>query len=424
MRNVFTLATKDLKILWRDRAALFWVFVWPLVFAFFFGSILGGGGSRGGAGMKIAVVDEDSTATSQKFVALLEGSAALRVQRSVDRELAWDAVRTGDRVAFVIIEEGYGAANWMFGGDEQPMKIGIDPSRQAEAGYLQGILTEAAFKLQQEKMSDPVTMREQLQDASEGLDGSAGSSDEQQRVLLDLFTSLDRYYATADSGTLEEGMQMGGGQIEVEEVVREQIGRPRSAFEISFPSAMLWALIACASTFAVSMVLERQGGTLLRLRTSPLSRMQIMGGKALACFLTCVGIVVALLTLAQLFFGVRIGDPRLLVIAVLCAGFCFTGLMMLFSVLGKTPRAVGGVSWAIMLAMAMFGGGMIPLIAMPDWMQVGSNVSPVKWAILALEGGIWRDFTLADAVLPCLVLLGVGSVSFAIGLRVFSWTEA
>jgi ABC-2 type transport system permease protein len=61
---------------------------------------------------------------------------------------------------------------------------------------------------------------------------------------------------------------------------------------------------------------------------------------------------------------------------------------------------------------------------MPDWMQVGSNVSPVKWAILALEGGIWRDFTLADAVLPCLVLLGVGSVSFAIGLRVFSWTEA
>ena len=48
----------------------------------------------------------------------------------------------------------------------------------------------------------------------------------------------------------------------------------------------------------------------------------------------------------------------------------------------------------------------------------------MKWAVLALEGGIWRDFTPADMMLPCLVLLGVGVVSFAIGVRVFSWTEA
>jgi ABC-2 type transport system permease protein len=267
-------------------------------------------------------------------------------------------------------------------------------------------------------------MRKQLQDASAGLDAGSAITGTENPALKDLFSSLDKFYESADTGTIQDGMSFGGSEIEVEEVVREQIGRPRSAFEVSFPSAMLWALIACATTFAVSMVLERQGGTLLRLRTSPLSRTQIMAGKALACFLTAVGVVIVLTLLARVLAGVRIGNPWFLALAVLCTAFCFTGLMMLFSVLGKTPRAVGGVSWAIMLAMAMFGGGMIPLIAMPGWMQTASNISPMKWAVLALEGGIWRDFTLADMMLPCLVLLGVGAVCFAIGVRVFSWTEA
>jgi ABC-2 type transport system permease protein len=421
MHSILTLATKDIRLLWRDRAALFWVLVWPLIFAFFFGSIFGSGGS-GGGGMKIAVVDEDSTATSHQYVALLDSSSALRVER-MNRDQAREEVRKGNRVAYVIVKAGFGDANPMFGGGELPIQIGIDPSRQAEIGYLQGLLIEASFKIQQEKLNDSVAMREQVQGAIVGLDLSSNLPPGQKTALKDLLTSLDEYYATADTGGAEAGIQFGGTDIEVDEVVRDQIGRPRSAFEISFPSAILWALIACATTFAVSMVLERQEGTLLRLRTSPLSRAQIMAGKALACFLTCAGIVVVLLTLAQIFFGVRVGDAGLLALGIFCAALCYTGLMMLFSVLGKTPRAVGGVSWAIMLAMAMFGGGMIPLIAMPGWMQTASNASPVKWAILALEGGIWRDFTLADMMLPCLVLVGVGVVSFSIGVRVFSWTE-
>jgi ABC-2 type transport system permease protein len=38
--NAWVIAAKDLKVLSRDRVALFWVFVFPLVFALFFGSVL------------------------------------------------------------------------------------------------------------------------------------------------------------------------------------------------------------------------------------------------------------------------------------------------------------------------------------------------------------------------------------------------
>jgi ABC-2 type transport system permease protein len=67
----------------------------------------------------------------------------------------------------------------------------------------------------------------------------------------------------------------------------------------------------------------------------------------------------------------------------------------------------------------MFGGGMIPLIAMPEWMQTGSYLSPARWAVVALEGAIWRDFTPTEMLQPCSILLAVGGVSFALGLRRF-----
>ena len=56
--------------------------------------------------------------------------------------------------------------------------------------------------------------------------------------------------------------------------------------------------------------------------------------------------------------------------------------------------------------------------------RLTSCVSPVRWAILALEGAIWRDFTVAQMALPCGILLAIGVIGFALGTRVFRWTEA
>ena len=41
MRSLLTLAGKDLRLLVRDRAGLFWVLFFPLIMAIFFGSIFG-----------------------------------------------------------------------------------------------------------------------------------------------------------------------------------------------------------------------------------------------------------------------------------------------------------------------------------------------------------------------------------------------
>ena len=45
--RILLLAHKDLRLLWRDRGALFSVLLFPLLFAGFFGLMFSGGGSGG-----------------------------------------------------------------------------------------------------------------------------------------------------------------------------------------------------------------------------------------------------------------------------------------------------------------------------------------------------------------------------------------
>jgi ABC-2 type transport system permease protein len=194
---------------------------------------------------------------------------------------------------------------------------------------------------------------------------------------------------------------------------------PRSSFEWSFPQGILWGIIGCAATFGVGLVAERNAGTLVRLLAAPLTPRQVLLGKALACWLAILGVEGMLLAVGILAFGVRPSSFTLLVAAGLAVAFAFVGLMMLISTLGQTERSTSGAGWAILLVMSMLGGGMVPLFVMPTWMATASDLSPVKWAVLALEGALWRGFTSREMALPCAILLGVGALAFAVGARRF-----
>jgi ABC-2 type transport system permease protein len=60
---------------------------------------------------------------------------------------------------------------------------------------------------------------------------------------------------------------------------------------------------------------------------------------------------------------------------------------------------------------------------MPEWLERVSNFSPVKWAILAMEGAIWRGYSFAELLPSCGILLAVGGVCFFLGVRKLSWGE-
>jgi len=210
-------------------------------------------------------------------------------------------------------------------------------------------------------------------------------------------------------------------------VVREltlESAAPPNGWMLVLPAALLWGLMGCAAAFAVSMVAERTRGTLVRLHASPVRRRTILAGKALACVVACVADAVVLLVLARFTLGVSPASLAGLVIALASVVCCFAGITMALAVTGRTEQAVAGAGWSTLIVMAMLGGGMVPLSAMPAWLVSVSDVSPVKWGIVALERAIWRGFSWTELLIPCAVLLGVGAVAYALGALLFARAPA
>jgi ABC-2 type transport system permease protein len=432
MAAIAALARKDIRLMLRDRTGFFFTFFFPLIMALFFGVMFSGGGSggSGNAKLKIAVVDEDRTAGSAAFVERLRGATDLDVIDAATREEAFDMVRRNaqDRTAYVVLPPGFGAAReQFFSGRTTTILLGVDPSRKAEAGMLEGVMTRYAFEQLQNAMSDPPTMREQVRRSLAAIESDSTMSSDARERLRTFLASADTFSAGLSATTDSEAdsaadtTATGAGwqpvRIEKSEVQIEERG-PRSAFAISFPQGIIWALIGCSMSFVLSIVGERLRGTLVRLRVAPISRWHILAGKSLACFLTAAGVTFVLL-LIMTALGVRPTSPALLVLAVAASAVCFVGLMMLFAAICRTESAASGMGWAAMLVMAMLGGGMVPLFVMPTWMQSVSVVSPVRWTVLAFEGAIWRGYSLVEMLVPCGILVAVGAAAFMIGTAAF-----
>ena len=196
-----------------------------------------------------------------------------------------------------------------------------------------------------------------------------------------------------------------------------------SETEYVYPAAVLWGLIGCAACFAISMVTERTQGTFLRLSAAPMSRSAILSGKALACAISCLVVTGTISLIAMLAFGACFERPFAVAVALLSATACFVGITMLLSLLGRTEQSVAGAGWAVLILMAMLGGGMVPLSFMPDWLLAVSDFSPAKWSILAIEGATWRHFSYRELALPCGVLVSTALVGFVAGAGLLARTR-
>jgi ABC-2 type transport system permease protein len=437
MPTVLTMAMKDLRLMSRDLLGLFFIVGFPIVMGIFFGIVMGSFDTKS-VSLGVAVVDEDDSKMSHKFVEAVEATGNVRSEK-LARDAAMDRVRRGQLVGMIAIPKDFGKTAGMMWGEGPAIEIGIDPSRKAEAGMLEGIIMQAMGKLVAVRFQDPASMRPMIQKAKDEV-ASATDLGMMGPLVAQMLNSLDTFLQTwetvqaanseSDSGVSSGMPELQLARIETLDVTREVpkgsreavLRNLRSKWDISFPQATMWGVLGCAAGFAITIVRERKQGTFLRLQIAPVSRSQIVAGKALACYLTVIGVIAVMIVLGT-WLGMRPRSPMLLAIAAVCIAFCFVGIMILMSTIGKSEEAVSGGAWAANMFMAMFGGGMMPLLFLPGFMKTLSNFSPVKWSILALEGSIWRGFTLADMLLPCAILLATGAICLALGSRMLARTS-
>ena len=416
MNAVFAIAMKDLRLLARNRATLFFTFIWPILMAIGFGLMFGGEGER--AKMRVLIADADNSKGSQTLVDGLLALDSVDVER-VDRADAEQQVRRGRAIALIEIPAGYGVASErLFYGTPARVEVLIDPSRKAEIGMLEGLLLQVASQDMGRKLNQVGGDRTWLQTARRD---SAVLPDESRARYGALFDALDRLPAAETAPATGESATAPAAawqplQVDMRSLQSERRG-PRNPFAITFPQGMLWGLVGCLMGFATGFAQEREKGTWLRLRTGPLTATRLMFGKALAALIALVAVQIFLLVIARIVFGLQPESLPALALVVAASAIAFTGLMLLISSAGRTVQGVSSAGWAALMPLMMIGGGMIPLIAMPSWMAQVSALSPVNWALRSLEGAIWRGYAWSDYLWPLGSLLVLGVLAFAIGAR-------
>ena len=424
MNKIVAMAAKDIQILLRDKLGFFFTVFFPLMMAIFFGAMFANL-SRGPANIPVALVDEDRTAGSERFVTRLEAAGGLELEQ-LPREQALEQVRRGQTAVMVTLSPGFGAAMDNPFRTTPRVELAVDPTQFAAAGMTRGILLEAAGAELQALMADSARIQatndqnrrliEQFTPPSAARDDFLTFIELSSRVPA-LVEQLGLDGATTDAVSGGFGPPLEIGQAEVQ---AEQRG-PSNSYATSFGQAMLWILIGGSVSFSMSIAIERSRGTLMRLLVAPITTRHLLAAKGLACLTTTLVTSTALITLGITVFGVTPASYPLLALALLCGSICFCGIMMALSVIGKTEQAAAGVGWGLALPFSMLGGGMVPLFLMPEWMQRIANISPMKWTLIAYEGAIWRGFTLNEMLVPCAVLVGIGVVAFTAGASRLRW---
>lgn len=422
MNKIVAMAAKDIHILFRDKLGFFFTVFFPLMMAIFFGAMFAGL-SRGPANIPIALVDQDRTAASERFIDRLGQASGLAVEQ-IPREQALEQVRRGRTAVLVTLTPGFGAAldNPFVATPEVEMTV--DPTQFAVAGMVRGVLLEAAGAELQDLMSDPARLGAANSQNSLFFE-SLPPSDARDQMLtfLDLSPRVSSLIDEMGLGAATGGNQGFFGpplEIEQTEVQAERPG-PTNSYATSFAQAMLWTLIGGSVSFSMSIAIERSRGTLMRLLVAPVTARHLLAAKGLACLGATLFTSSALITLGITVFDVRPTSYPLLALALLCGSICFCGIMMALSVIGGTEQAAAGIGWGLSLPLSMLGGGMVPLFLMPEWMQTLGNISPMKWTLMAYEGAIWRGFTLNEMLLPCAVLVAIGVLAFTLGARNLRW---
>jgi ABC-2 type transport system permease protein len=173
---------------------------------------------------------------------------------------------------------------------------------------------------------------------------------------------------------------------------------------------------------AITLIQERQEGTLRRLLVMPVSKVAVLAGKLVGVFLTGILQIVILIVVGALAFSVPWGQsPLALALLILAFAFAITSLGMMMAALTRTLAQANALNTVIVLAMASLGGAWWPLEIVPQWMQTLGRLFPTSWAMTGFHDVITRGLGVTAVLPEVAVLAAYGVVFLTIGAWRFSY---
>lgn len=473
MGAVWTLAKKEFRLLLRDRLATLILLVMPLLFILILGLLLGEGfGQKNDDKLKIALVDLDQGQglnpgeTWARVVQRdLAETAGIQIEIVPDLDKARDLVAFHRRAAVVVFNNDFSdqvnrcsflsdGINPFFRDGVELGKLHVDVLRDANQPAASAIIEQVvqvtmlrvlmpwmisrAFT----RLSDPefikilgnevnlpvpvkfqlllgprITLGEMLEKAADK-DPKASAEYRSkvgqgvQAALKQQFSKYDLTGKTWASLTRANDHSDSGGAEVVEFQDRDGNGllrRGAQRYQILVPSYTVMFAFFLVMNVGWIFVSERRQGTLKRLRTTPLTRGQVLLGKLIPCFCLSLAQGLFLLIAGRILFGMRWGPEQwslptqlaFILPVVICTSLAAMGMALLVAAIARTEMQVALYGAVPVLVLALIGGCVLPREMMPEQAQRFTFLAPQGWALEA-----YRELLNSDAhYLPNLTIV-------------------
>jgi ABC-2 type transport system permease protein len=181
------------------------------------------------------------------------------------------------------------------------------------------------------------------------------------------------------------------------------------------PMLGMFPFITMFLVTSISMLRERTTGTLERLMTMPLAKLDLLGGYGIAFALLATVQALVTSAVAFLLLGLDAAGSSWLIIALAVLNAVLgSSLGLLASAFASSEFQAVQFMPAFVLPQILLCGLLVPLDQMAGWLEAIASVLPLTFAFEALDAVAVDGDALADVAGQVAVLLGMTAVAIAL----------
>jgi ABC-2 type transport system permease protein len=419
--KLFAAIAKEVRVILRDREALLILFVMPVTFVLIMSLALQDAFSeRAGIRFPLLIVDHDHGVIGERLIEHFAGDSAFRVTslRAAQGKAALpdaarvrEDLRTG-RYKFAIIVPAGASRD---AGRRLDRQLGL-----AQAGK------PPAPPVDIRLLADPTVRRDHRGLVTGGLN----------RVLQGIESGmlLARY-----TQVTQRMRAMGGAPGKpartlntfaditdaADDAAPSSVPVPTSVQQ-NAPAWTLLAMFFLVIPLSVTLIKERQQGSLMRLQSMAVPPWVLLAGKTLPYFIINQ-IQVLLILLVGMYLLPRLGGdalqighaPGAIALLSMAASLAAIGYGLLVATFARTPEQATTFGATSVLIFAALGGVMVPKLVMPLALQRISNVSPLSWGLEGFLDIFVRAGGVREILPEFLQLAGFAAACMAIAVLRF-----
>jgi ABC-2 type transport system permease protein len=359
---VATFAKIDVKRLFRDKVAIFFVFVFPLIFLLIFGTIFKGDSN---ISFRVALLQESNSEFAKKFAAEIKKNDVFEVDEKVTTlNGAKEKMNRGQMEATIILPKGFGDIK--NGTPAGQAKVVYDQSNEQAGRTLSSVL-EGAFK-------------------------------QVNAQFVDLYVPFG---------------------VELESTATKGL----TQFDYTFSGILGFTLLSLG-IFGPTTVFPRlkQRGVLRRYHTTTLKPWQYFTGNVISNMVIGLLAVIIMYVTALLFFDLNMRGSYLnLGIVVLLGTTLLFGIGLAIGGWAKNENQAAPLAQLATLPMMFLSGVFFPTFLMPELLQQITKYIPLTPIVDSVRLIITEGKTVMDLGPQMAVMLVWLVVIYIVAFKVFRW---